>query len=369
MGSLKSKRPSKKYKKAPASEEVASDPLLQGEEKKVAVQLRVRVADMKEPSDDEDDDEEIQCLVEEEPVKSTASQEMKISMTSSKTEAITQKSESGAKPAGIALPITEMTDDWMDDDMAPGEMDSDTESENLKEEVATKSPQTQDVTGERKPAVAGIALPITEMTDDWMDDGEALGSMDSEDEEEPKVAAESEKGVQEKKPESEIQDPTQTTDRKSATDNVVKAKTTGIALPTSEMTFDWMDDDTAVGSIESEEEETDKKPEDDIPAVAPVKETKPAGIALPITEMTDDWMDDDVAIGSIDSDEDEEVPNTDMGSPAKTKDEESPQKMEINKSDAKKASGIALPITEMTDDSMLPMATSSSIQSSVISVI
>merc|ERR1719410_872363 len=182
--SLKSKRPSKKYKKAPASEEVASDPLLQGEEKKVAVQLRVRVADMKEPSDDEDDDEEIQCLVEE-PVKSTTSQEMKISMTSSKTQAITQKSESEAKPAGIALPITEMTDDWMDDDMAPGGMDSDTESENLKEEVATKSPQTQDVTGERKPAVAGIALPITEMTDDWMDDGEAIGSMQSEEEEGP----------------------------------------------------------------------------------------------------------------------------------------------------------------------------------------
>merc|ERR1712107_274246 len=275
----------------------------------------------------------------------------KISMTSSKTEAITQKSESEAKPAGIALPITEMTDDWMDDDMAPGGMDSDTESENLKEEVATKSPQTQDVTGERKPAVAGIALPITEMTDDWMDDGEFLGSMDSEDEEEPKVAAEGEKGVQGRKPESEIQEPTQTTDRKSATDNVVKAKTTGIALPTSEMTFDWMDDDTAVGSIESDEE-TDKKPEDDIPAVAPVKETKPAGIALPITEMTDDWMDDDVAIGSIDSDEDEEVPNTDMSSPKKTKDEESPQKMEMNKSDAKKVPGIALPITEMTDDWM-----------------
>merc|ERR1712156_938493 len=78
----------------------------------------------------------------------------------------------------------------------------------------------------------------------------------------------------------------------------------------------------------------------------------PAGIALPITEMMDDWMDDDVAIGSIDSDEDEEVPNTDMSSIEKTKDEESPQKMEINKSDAKKAPGIALPITEMTDDWM-----------------
>merc|ERR1711874_620044 len=222
-----------------------------------------------------------------------------------------------------------------------GEEDESVKPEENPVEEVTKPPNT-----------SGIALPITEMTDDWMDDGEALGSMDSEDEEEPKVAAEGEKGVQEKKSESEIQETTQTTDRKSASDNVVKAKATGIALPTSEMTFDWMDDDTAVGSIESEDEETDKKPEDDIPAAAPVKETKPAGIALPITEMTDDWMDDDVAIGSNDSDENEEVPDTDMSSPEKTKDEESPQKMETNKSDAKKAPGIALPITEMTDDWM-----------------
>merc|ERR1712156_686579 len=82
------------------------------------------------------------------------------------------------------------------------------------------------------------------------------------------------------------------------------------------------------------------------------EEKKAPGIALPITEMTDDWMDDDVAIGSIDSDEDEEVPNTDINSLEKTKDKESPQKMEIDKSDAKKAPGIALPITEMTDDWM-----------------
>merc|ERR1712241_657884 len=33
--------------------------------------------------------------------------------------------------------------------------------------------------------------------------------------------------------------------------------------------------------------------------------SKPDGISLPITEMTDDWMDDDVAIGSIESDEEE----------------------------------------------------------------
>merc|ERR1712156_590477 len=137
--SLKTKRPSKKYKKAPASEEAVPEPLLQGEEKKVAVQLRVRVADMKEPSDDEDDDEEIQCLVEE-PVNSKTNQQMK----TSNTEVTTEKSESQAKPTGIALPITEMTDDWMDDDMAPGGINSDTESESFKEELVTKSSATPD---------------------------------------------------------------------------------------------------------------------------------------------------------------------------------------------------------------------------------
>merc|ERR1711962_1578117 len=33
--------------------------------------------------------------------------------------------------------------------------------------------------------------------------------------------------------------------------------------------------------------------------------SKPDGISLPITEMTDDWMDDDVAIGSMESEEEE----------------------------------------------------------------
>merc|ERR1719234_2334499 len=71
--SLRSKRPSKKYKKAPSNEkETTPEAEPQNEDKKVAVQLSVRVANMKEPSDDEDDDEEIQCLVEE-PVKKVQS--------------------------------------------------------------------------------------------------------------------------------------------------------------------------------------------------------------------------------------------------------------------------------------------------------
>merc|ERR1719167_396837 len=86
--------------------------------------------------------------------------------------------------------------------MAPGGMDSEAESEKLeiqnpKETVITKSSATKDKPEEDKDLAdkklvedsgkaskaTGIALPITEMSDDWMDDGQALGSMDSEDEE------------------------------------------------------------------------------------------------------------------------------------------------------------------------------------------
>ena len=36
-----------------------------------------------------------------------------------------------------------------------------------------------------------------------------------------------------------------------------------------------------------------------------MSKAKPDGISLPITEMTDDWMDDDMAIGSIESEDEE----------------------------------------------------------------
>merc|ERR1712037_906730 len=129
----------------------------------------------------------------------------------------------------------------------------------------------------------------------------------------------------------------------------------------TEMTDDWMDDGQAIGSMDSEDEEDATKAEEkpveepskppaaDVPAVA---SEKPAGIALPITEMTDDWMDDDVAMVSMDSEEEEEGPETDKGHSEKRVEEEVIQKSETKKSEEKKAPGIALPITEMTDDWM-----------------
>merc|ERR1711971_324897 len=94
-------------------------------------------------------------------------------------------------------------------------------------------------------------------------------------------------------------------------------KPAGISLPTSEMTYDWMEDDAAMGAIDTDEEDVEevkeKKPEDDKPlksyasAAKKVEEVKAKGIALPTEEMTFDWMNDDEAMGTMDSDSDDDV--------------------------------------------------------------
>ena len=64
-----------------------------------------------------------------------------------------------------------MTDDWMDDGEALGSMDSEEEDDSVKSEekpVVKEAAKPQNATG--------IALPITEMTDDWMDDTAVMGS-------------------------------------------------------------------------------------------------------------------------------------------------------------------------------------------------
>merc|ERR1712222_6975 len=175
-------------------------------------------------------------------------------------------------------------------------------------------------------------------TFDWMDDDTAMGSIESEEEEES-----TEQG---KTSEQKADVPAGASEK--------EVKPAGIALPIEEMTVDWMNDDVAIGSMDSEEEEegpetdkghVEKRIENEVIQKVEMKkseETKAPGIALPITEMTDDWMDDDVAMGSMDSEEEEEDTEEDKGI----------QKSETKKSEEKKAPGIALPITEMTDDWM-----------------
>jgi len=142
------------------------------------------------------------------------------------------------------------------------------------------------------------------MTDDWMDDDVAIGSMDSEEEEGSKTDKEHVEKIEDK------------VVQKFETKKSEEKKAPGIDLPITEMTDDWMDDGAAFGSIDSEDEDVErqesKKEEDPVTKSteeAIAEKPKPSGIDLPITEMTDDWMDDDVAIGSIDS-EDEDIGTT-----------------------------------------------------------
>merc|ERR1712210_279983 len=85
-------------------------------------------------------------------------------------------------------------------------------------------------------------------TDDWMDDDVTMGSMDSEEEE----GTETNKGHAEKIVVEEVI-------QKSETKKSEEKKAPGIALPITEMTDDWMDDDAAFGSIDSEDEDAEKQ--------------------------------------------------------------------------------------------------------------
>merc|ERR1719500_673439 len=105
-----------------------------------------------------------------------------------------------------------------------------------------------------------------------MDDGGAIGSMDSDEEEEYEPKIEEKKEIEQKKE---------------------AVKPAGIALPITEMTEDWMDDGGAMGSMDSDEEEESESKIEEKEEMEKMKEAvKPAGIALPTTEMTEDWMDD-----------------------------------------------------------------------------
>merc|ERR1712083_855581 len=147
------------------------------------------------------------------------------------------KEAAEVKPSGIDLPITEMTDDWMDDDVTAGFIESEDEEDQI-EIVKDEKQTTKDE--KAKMPVGGFSLPISEMTEDWMDDDIAIISDDEESVEDEKAA------VQERIVEME---------KKLSNSDEPKPK--GFSLPTSEVTDAWMDDDIA--AIESEEEEYDEE--------------------------------------------------------------------------------------------------------------
>ena len=228
---------------------------------------------------DEDDEEE-------ETVKTNIKESVK-------TETLPGKVE--AKPTGIALPMKEAAEDWMDDDFV-GTMDEEDEEEEKKEGIksSTKVPvKTETVPEKVETKPTGIALPMNEAAEDWMD-ADCVGTMDEDDEEEE----EKKEGVQiQNKEPAKIE----------KVPKKVDAKPTGIALPMTEAAEDWMDDDF-VGTMDDDNEEEENKVEVKTTETAPEKKVdiKPAGIALPMNEAADDWMNDDV-VGTMD-DDDEETP-------------------------------------------------------------
>merc|ERR1712004_898127 len=98
------------------------------------------------------------------------------------------KVEEIQKPTGISLPMTEASDDWMDDDVGLTMDDEDEDEVKVEEQVKVEEVKVEEepVKVEEIKKPSGISLPMTEASDDWMDDEVGL-TMDDEDEDDVKV--------------------------------------------------------------------------------------------------------------------------------------------------------------------------------------
>merc|ERR1719234_2164367 len=95
----------------------------------------------------------------------------------------TPQEEKAKMPVGgFSLPISEMTEDWMDDDIA---IISDDEESDHDEKTAVQDKiveMEKKLSESDKPKAKGFSLPISEVTDAWMDDD--IAAIESEEEEE-----------------------------------------------------------------------------------------------------------------------------------------------------------------------------------------
>merc|ERR1712066_278472 len=195
-----------------------------------------------------------------------------------------EKSTVETKPSTIGLPMTEASDAWMDQEETIGMIESD-EDEEEKEEEQPEIPVTEleKSTVEAKPST--IALPMTEASDAWMDQDETIEMIESDEDEEQE---EEEK----EQPETPVTEPEKST---------VDTKLSTIALPMTEASDAWMDQGETIEMIESDEDEEEKeeekeKDQSETPKTEPEKstvDTKLSTIALPMTEASDAWMDQD----------------------------------------------------------------------------
>ena len=198
------------------------------------------------------------------------------------------------KMKGILLPMEGSSDNWMDDDVGFSMEDEDNDSKD-KKSVKTEEANTGAVEA-TKPS--GISLPMNGSSDDWMDDDVGFTMEDEEEEKDEKEDTKAEESVQ---------------TEKANTVPVETSKASGISLPMNGSSDDWMDDDVGF-TMEDEEEEKDEKEdtkaEESVQTerannTVPVETPKASGISLPMSGSSDDWMDDDVGFTMEDEDNDE----------------------------------------------------------------
>merc|ERR1719270_2485072 len=133
--------------------------------------------DFEPPASDSDDEQEKEEQLEE---KEKVQLEVK---DIQKTESTNPASECKAM---INLPMTEASDAWMDD-FEPPASDSDDEQEKeeqLEEEEKVLDIQNIESTKPASESTANINLPMTEASDAWMDDFVAPPSDDEQEKEE-----------------------------------------------------------------------------------------------------------------------------------------------------------------------------------------
>merc|ERR1719295_1762236 len=137
-----------------------------------------------------------------------------------------------------------------------------------------------------------------------MDDDQALGSMDSEDEEDATKSKEKQDSAQVSppkvvlSPDTKPYKPTPSPYKEEA-----PVKRSPDSVPYTPTTNSYKEE----SAVKNSEDVEDATKSEEKPLEEPPKPQKSAGISLPITEMTDDWMDDGQALGSMDSEEEEDV--------------------------------------------------------------
>merc|ERR1712227_730497 len=159
-----------------------------------------------------------------------------------------QKTES-TKPASeyianIQLPMTEASDAWMDDFVAPPSDDEQEKEEHLEEKEKVLELQKAESTKPASENKANISLPMTEASDAWMDDFEAP-VFDSDDEQEK------DNQLQEKE---KVFDTKMTESTKPETES--KAN---ISLLMTEASDAWMDDFEAPAFDSDDEQEKEEQ--------------------------------------------------------------------------------------------------------------